>query len=222
MKGSTVQLGSEAGRGLGARDRRVRLLDRDDPESARSPRALRPKSSHDAVPVFSSVYWTSLTIIDALAAALLFFKPRLGVMLTLFIIATNVVHNTALMWWMNRMSGWLNIMYLSQVTFLPRHLDPGGKAVGASILLCECRVRYVITPLPTVARASQKSISASARPVASDSGGTHSPRGSRSASGPRRMRSPGNPQQRSAASGRRTIAGGRRRAARWSSTQTRT
>lgn len=41
----------------------------------------------------SDVYWTSLTFIDPLVAALLFIRPRIGVRATVFVIATNVAHN---------------------------------------------------------------------------------------------------------------------------------
>ena len=43
----------------------------------------------------SSAYWTGLTIIDPLVAALLFVRPRIGVPATVVVIATNVVHNLA-------------------------------------------------------------------------------------------------------------------------------
>lgn len=44
----------------------------------------------------SAIYWSSLTIIDPLVAALLFIRPRIGVPATLVVITTNVVHNLAL------------------------------------------------------------------------------------------------------------------------------
>jgi len=44
----------------------------------------------------SAVYWSSLTIIDPLVAALLLIRPRIGVPATLAVITTNVVHNLAL------------------------------------------------------------------------------------------------------------------------------
>jgi hypothetical protein len=43
----------------------------------------------------SAVYWSSLTIIDPIAAALLFARPRLGIISTIVVIVTNVVHNLA-------------------------------------------------------------------------------------------------------------------------------
>ena len=43
----------------------------------------------------SSAYWTSLTLLDAVAAALLFIRPRAGIIVTVLIIVTNVIHNLA-------------------------------------------------------------------------------------------------------------------------------
>ena len=43
----------------------------------------------------SAVYWSSLTVIDPLAAALLFVRPKLGIIITIVVIVTNVVHNLA-------------------------------------------------------------------------------------------------------------------------------
>ncbi len=48
----------------------------------------------DAHPA-SAVYWSSLTLVDPLVAALLFVRPRIGVPATLALIATNVIHNLA-------------------------------------------------------------------------------------------------------------------------------
>ena len=41
----------------------------------------------------SAVYWSSLTLLDPLAAALLFVRPKVGIVLTMVIIVTNVAHN---------------------------------------------------------------------------------------------------------------------------------
>jgi hypothetical protein len=62
--------------------------------------------------LLSRVYWTSLTVLDPLAALLLFVRPRVGLILTVLIIASDVLHNTLV--------GVppLNAMYLSQVAFL--------------------------------------------------------------------------------------------------------
>jgi hypothetical protein len=43
----------------------------------------------------SALYWSSLTILDPLAAALLFMRPKAGVVATILLIVTNVVHNLA-------------------------------------------------------------------------------------------------------------------------------
>lgn len=43
----------------------------------------------------SAVYWTSLTFIDPIVATLLFARPRLGIIATVLLITTNVVHNLA-------------------------------------------------------------------------------------------------------------------------------
>src|SRR4051812_21545561 len=62
--------------------------------------------------LLTRLYWMSLTVLDPLAALLLFVRPRVGVILTVFIIASDVLHNTLV--------GVppLNAMYLSQVAFL--------------------------------------------------------------------------------------------------------
>ncbi len=44
----------------------------------------------------SAAYWSSLTILDPIAAALLFARPKAGIILTIAIIVTNVIHNLAL------------------------------------------------------------------------------------------------------------------------------
>jgi hypothetical protein len=44
----------------------------------------------------SAVYWSSLTILDPIAAALLFVRPKAGILCTIGIIVTNVVHNLIL------------------------------------------------------------------------------------------------------------------------------
>ncbi len=72
---------------------------------------------YGGAPLFSRLYWTSLTVLDPLAAALLFFKPRAGLTLTVAIIVSDVMHNT---WIMARSAApdWLNWMYVLQVLFL--------------------------------------------------------------------------------------------------------
>lgn len=44
----------------------------------------------------STIYWSSLTFIDPVVAALLFVRPRIGAPATVVVITTNVAHNLAL------------------------------------------------------------------------------------------------------------------------------
>ncbi len=64
---------------------------------------------------FSKAYWNALTLLDPLAAALLFLRPRAGVWLTLLIIASDVLHNT---WYVAAHDQWSAPFYLAQVGFL--------------------------------------------------------------------------------------------------------
>lgn len=43
----------------------------------------------------SAAYWSSLTILDPLVAALLFIRPKIGILSTILLIFTNVIHNLA-------------------------------------------------------------------------------------------------------------------------------
>ena len=72
---------------------------------------------YGGVSTFTQIYWTSLTALDPLAAVLLFVKPRAGVVLTMTIIVSDVVHNTWLMS-RNANANWSNWMYVLQVIFL--------------------------------------------------------------------------------------------------------
>jgi hypothetical protein len=67
---------------------------------------------YGSAPLFSRIYWTSLTFLDPLAALLLFVRPHFGLVLTVAIITSDVVHNT-LVGVSPR-----NPMYLSQIAFL--------------------------------------------------------------------------------------------------------
>lgn len=67
---------------------------------------------YGGVHLFTRIYWTSLTVLDPLAALLLFVHPRVGFILTALIIVSDVLHNTLV-----GVSPW-NPMYLSQVAFL--------------------------------------------------------------------------------------------------------
>lgn len=44
----------------------------------------------------SAVYWTSLTILDPIVAALLFARPKAGIVSTIILIVTNVIHNLSI------------------------------------------------------------------------------------------------------------------------------
>lgn len=50
-------------------------------------------SSNYNSPFISKIFWDCLTFLDPLAAALLFFKPKTGLYLTLLIIFCDVIHN---------------------------------------------------------------------------------------------------------------------------------
>jgi hypothetical protein len=72
---------------------------------------------YGGAPIFTRIYWTSLTALDPLAAVLLFLRPRAGVVFTLAIIMSDVAHNTWIMWRAVGVSWW-SFMYVSQVVFL--------------------------------------------------------------------------------------------------------
>jgi hypothetical protein len=69
----------------------------------------------DAAYWASRVFWGALTILDPLAALLLFIKPRAGIALTAGIIIADVAHNTL---YVAVNQQWLEPFYLSQVAFL--------------------------------------------------------------------------------------------------------
>jgi hypothetical protein len=48
---------------------------------------------YDGIGWPSAAYWSSLTILDPLVAALLFVRPRIGIPATILLIVTNVFHN---------------------------------------------------------------------------------------------------------------------------------
>jgi len=74
--------------------------------------------NYGGAPLFTCIYWTSLTILDPLAAVLLFLKPRVGLLVTFVIIISDVAHNTWSLAQRSQSAVWLNWMYLSQVAFL--------------------------------------------------------------------------------------------------------
>lgn len=63
----------------------------------------------------SKIYWDVLTILDPLAAVLLFIKPRAAVWLTVAIIVSDVIHNT---YYVATDDQWFAPFYLAQVGFL--------------------------------------------------------------------------------------------------------
>jgi hypothetical protein len=67
------------------------------------------------VPLFTAVFWTSLTFLDPLAALLLLVRPRAGLLATLGIIAVDVAHN---LWFGARYRIPFNWMIASQCAFL--------------------------------------------------------------------------------------------------------
>lgn len=67
---------------------------------------------YGGAPLFTRIFWTSLTFVDPLAALLLFVRPHTGLVLTAAIIVSDVLHNTLV----GGLS--LNGMYISQVVFL--------------------------------------------------------------------------------------------------------
>jgi hypothetical protein len=61
----------------------------------------------------SAAYWSSLTILDPLAAALLFARPKAGIAAAIALIVTNVLHNLA-----------VTAHYAPQGAFLDRASNP--------------------------------------------------------------------------------------------------
>jgi hypothetical protein len=66
-------------------------------------------------PLVTRLFWSSLTLLDPLAALLLFARPRSGLVLALAIIVSDVAHNS---WITLRLGTPLNWQYWSQVAFL--------------------------------------------------------------------------------------------------------
>jgi hypothetical protein len=69
----------------------------------------------------SAAYWTSLTLLDPIAALLLFVRPRAGIAATLVLIGTNVVHNLAVAGRAGPLDGpdgGVSPLVLSQIGFL--------------------------------------------------------------------------------------------------------
>ncbi|MEQ5839227.1 hypothetical protein N0A02_07215 [Paraburkholderia acidicola] len=66
-------------------------------------------------PFASRIYWSALTLFDPLAIVLLFLRPRAGIVLTVLIIVSDVIHNT---YYVAMADLWTAPFYLSQVAFL--------------------------------------------------------------------------------------------------------
>jgi hypothetical protein len=65
-------------------------------------------------PLFSRLYWSALTLLDPLAAVMLFVRPRAGLLLAAAIIVSNVTHNSWILYWMNQTA---DLRYWCQVSF---------------------------------------------------------------------------------------------------------
>ena len=50
---------------------------------------------HEGVATASAFHWSSLAILDPAFAALLFVRPKVGIVRTIVLITTNVIHNLA-------------------------------------------------------------------------------------------------------------------------------
>lgn len=66
-------------------------------------------------PFPSRMFWSSLTLLDPLAALLLFVRPRIGLVLASLIIVSDVAHNS---WIACRIGGASDPKYWAQVAFL--------------------------------------------------------------------------------------------------------
>lgn len=61
----------------------------------------------------SAAYWSSLTILDPIVAALLFARPKAGILSTIALIVTNAIHNLA-----------VTAQYAPEGAFLTRASNP--------------------------------------------------------------------------------------------------
>lgn len=61
------------------------------------------------------MFWSALTLLDPLAALLLFIRPRVGLILTIGIIVCDVAHNS---WIVHHFGGAPDAAYCAQVCFL--------------------------------------------------------------------------------------------------------
>ncbi len=69
---------------------------------------------YDGIPIASAIFWNSLTVLDPLAAALLYLRPRIGVAATMAIMISDVAHNT----WVVATFGGMVWMVAIQAAFL--------------------------------------------------------------------------------------------------------
>jgi hypothetical protein len=67
------------------------------------------------IPVGSRYYWSSLTLLDPLAAVLMFIRPRVGLALAGAIIVSDVANNS---WIWHHLGTTLDARYWAQVAFL--------------------------------------------------------------------------------------------------------
>jgi hypothetical protein len=70
--------------------------------------------NYGGLPVFVSRFWTALTFLDALAVILLMFKPKIGLVLTVAIIVSDVAINS----WVGITYGFDIPSFLAQALFL--------------------------------------------------------------------------------------------------------
>jgi hypothetical protein len=66
-------------------------------------------------PLSTRIFWSSLTLLDPLAAALLLVRPRVGLVLAASIIVADVVHNT---WILQHLGNAPDAAYWAQIAFL--------------------------------------------------------------------------------------------------------
>jgi len=89
--------------------------------------------NYGGAPFLSSVFWTSLSLLDPVAAILLFLRPNIGVGMTAAIIVADVAHNL-----------WIRMLYA-----------PAGFA--AAVLLCDpfllSQIAFLIFVLATARQA---------------------------------------------------------------------
>ncbi len=83
-------------------------------------------SVQNEYPFFSTLFWDSLLFLDLAAALLLILRPKFGLILTLIIIVTDVIHNLIVLTTYQQPNAggvaesWIleNWMFLTQVIFL--------------------------------------------------------------------------------------------------------